>query len=178
MANGNHKEKLAIVCIGIVLLLTILGIVVLIGTGNGKKPDSQDRLQEEILEYAEDEKNTEEEAQRIEDRQQIEEGTAGQTEVLKMEPVKAAEQAGLDLKRILSEMKGYWEAGNMEAVEDLAHLSRYLEASKLLAGTTRFYYMGGTDDTGQPQGKGLAIYADNQYYYGDWEAGSRSGSGM
>ncbi|MBR6771727.1 MAG: hypothetical protein IKM28_10990, partial [Lachnospiraceae bacterium] len=133
---------------------------------------------EEILEYAEDEKNTEEEAQRIEDRQQIEEGTAGQTEVLKMEPVKAAEQAGLDLKRILSEMKGYWEAGNMEAVEDLAHLSRYLEASKLLAGTTRFYYMGGTDDTGQPQGKGLAIYADNQYYYGDWEAGSRSGSGM
>ncbi|MBR6770141.1 MAG: hypothetical protein IKM28_02670, partial [Lachnospiraceae bacterium] len=54
MANGNHKEKLAIVCIGIVLLLTILGIVVLIGTGNGKKPDSQDRLQEEILEYAEE----------------------------------------------------------------------------------------------------------------------------
>lgn len=83
-----------------------------------------------------------------------------------------------DLSRQMSEMKGYWEAGNMEAVEDLAYLPRYRAASEQLAGTTKYYYFGDTDGKNRPNGKGLAMYTDNQYFYGDWKDGVRSGSGM
>lgn len=84
----------------------------------------------------------------------------------------------IDLSRQLSEMKGYWEASNMEAVEDLAYLPRYRAASKQLADTTKYYYYGDTDGENRPSGKGLAMYTDNQYYYGEWKDGVRSGSGM
>lgn len=84
----------------------------------------------------------------------------------------------IDLPRQMSEMKGYWEAGNMAAVEDLAYLPRYRAASEKLSGTTKYYYYGDTDGNKRPNGKGLAMYADNQYYYGEWKDGVRSGSGM
>lgn len=84
----------------------------------------------------------------------------------------------IDLSRQMSEMKGYWEAGNMEAVEDLAYLPRYRAASEKLSGSTKYYYFGDTDADNRPNGKGLAMYTDNQYYYGEWVNGVRSGSGM
>ncbi len=84
----------------------------------------------------------------------------------------------VDLPRQMSEMKGYWEAGNMKAVEDLAYLPRYRAASEKLSGTTKYYYFGDTDDRNRPNGKGLAMYTDNQYYYGEWKDGVRSGAGM
>lgn len=84
----------------------------------------------------------------------------------------------IDLPRQMSEMKGYWEAGNMEAVEDLAYLPRYRAASEKLSGTTKYYYFGDTDENKRPNGKGLAMYTDNQYYYGEWKNGARSGNGM
>lgn len=84
----------------------------------------------------------------------------------------------VDLPRQMSEMKGYWEAGNMEAVEDLAYLPRYRAASQQLAGTTKYFYYGDTDGSNRPHGVGLAMYTDNQYYYGEWEDGVRSGDGM
>ncbi len=84
----------------------------------------------------------------------------------------------IDLSRQMSEMKGYWEAGNMEAVEDLAYLPRYRAASEKLSGTTKYYYYGDTDGSKRPNGMGLAMYTDNQYYYGEWKNGVRSGNGM
>lgn len=84
----------------------------------------------------------------------------------------------IDLSRQMSEMRGYWEARNMEAVEDLAYLPRYRAASEKLSGTTKYYYFGETDGDKRPSGKGLAMYADNQYYYGEWKNGARSGNGM
>ncbi len=84
----------------------------------------------------------------------------------------------INLSRQMSEMKGYWEARNMEAVEDLAYLPRYRAASEKLSGTTKYYYFGDTDGNKRPNGKGLAMYADNQYYYGEWKNGARSGNGM
>lgn len=84
----------------------------------------------------------------------------------------------IDLPRQMSEMKGYWEARNMEAVEDLAYLPRYRAASEKLSGTTKYYYFGDTDNNNRPNGMGLAMYTDNQYYYGEWKDGVRSGNGM
>lgn len=84
----------------------------------------------------------------------------------------------IDLPRQMAEMKDYWEQGNMKAVEDLAYLPRYRAASEKLSGTTKYYYFGDTDGENRPNGRGLAMYTDNQYYYGSWENGVRSGDGM
>ncbi len=77
----------------------------------------------------------------------------------------------------LKEMAGYWSDGNMAAVSDLAHLERFEIMSLSLKGTKNFYYFGDTNANGEPEGKGLALYADDQYYYGDWANGARSGEG-
>ena len=77
----------------------------------------------------------------------------------------------------LKEMATYWEDGNAEAVRDLAHLERFEAMSYSLKGTSDFYYYGDVDANGIPNGKGLAAYADDQYYYGYWANGVRSGEG-
>ena len=82
-----------------------------------------------------------------------------------------------DINSQLQEMSTYWAEGNEEAVRDLAHLERFEAMSYSLKGTADFYYFGDLDDQGRPSGKGLAVYADDQYYYGDWAEGVRSGQG-
>ena len=77
----------------------------------------------------------------------------------------------------LQEMMAYWEDNNQQALDDLAKLDRYIAMSWQLKGTTDFYYCGDVNGNGQPEGKGIAVYADNQYYYGDWKNGVRSGAG-
>ncbi len=77
----------------------------------------------------------------------------------------------------LTEMRGYWAEGNMNAVRDLAHLERFEVMSYSLSGTTDFYYYGDTNSEGLPNGMGIALYADDQYYYGQWVNGKRSGEG-
>ncbi len=77
----------------------------------------------------------------------------------------------------LKEMHTYWSDGNMAAVRDLAHLERFEAMSLQLSGSSDFYYYGDKDSTGQPDGTGLAVYADDQYYFGQWSGGKRSGEG-
>ncbi len=77
----------------------------------------------------------------------------------------------------LYEMYEYWFAGNLEAVRDLAHLERFEAMSYALSGSNDFFYYGEKDSEGRPQGMGLAVYANSQYYYGSWSQGKRQGSG-
>ncbi|MDE7248738.1 MAG: hypothetical protein K2N82_02410 [Lachnospiraceae bacterium] len=77
----------------------------------------------------------------------------------------------------LKEMMTYWADGNQKALDDLANLDRFKAMSWALKDTTDFYYYGERNAAGQPEGKGIAVYADNQYYYGDWKNGVRSGGG-
>ena len=78
---------------------------------------------------------------------------------------------------ILKEMAPYFEANNLEAVWDLAHLKRYVKLSEGLKGSDTYYYLGDVDGDGNPHGEGLAIYEDNTYYYGAWSHGLREGNG-
>lgn len=78
---------------------------------------------------------------------------------------------------ILKEMTPYFEANNLEAVWDLAHLKRYVKLSEGLKGSDTYYYQGDVDSEGLPDGKGLAIYENNTYYYGSWSHGMRDGNG-
>ncbi len=83
----------------------------------------------------------------------------------------------IDIDAQMNEMASYWSDGNMDAVRDLAHLERFEAMSYKLNGTTDFLYHGDVDGSGLPNGKGLACYANDQYYYGDWVNGVRSGQG-
>ena len=78
---------------------------------------------------------------------------------------------------ILNEALPYFADNNQNAIWDLAHLKRYVKLSAGLEGTNQYYYMGGVNSNGRPEGKGLAIYEKNSYYYGDWSDGIRSGEG-
>ncbi|MBQ3796311.1 MAG: hypothetical protein II842_08495 [Butyrivibrio sp.] len=83
----------------------------------------------------------------------------------------------IDIDAQMSEMASYWNEGNMNAVRDLAGLDRFEAMSYKLNGTKDFLYFGDVDGTGLPNGKGLACYANDQYYYGEWSEGVRSGQG-
>lgn len=77
----------------------------------------------------------------------------------------------------LKEMMTYWEDGNQKALDDLANLDRFKAMSYQLKGTKKFFYYGDKNVNGNPDGKGIAVYADNQYYYGEWKNGVREGKG-
>ena len=78
----------------------------------------------------------------------------------------------------LKELFEYWDAYKLDAVADLVRLERLQKVSKELEGTNKYYYYGSVDRLGRPSGKGLAVYADNTYYCGEWKEGLRHGKGM
>lgn len=78
----------------------------------------------------------------------------------------------------LAELFGYWDAYQMDAVNDLINLDRIRAISAQLDGTQKYYYYGQVDQLGRPNGRGLAVYGEDTYYCGDWKEGLRSGKGM
>ena len=78
----------------------------------------------------------------------------------------------------MKELYEYWDAYRLDAVGDLIRLERIKKISDELKDTGYFYYYGSSDALGRPSGKGLAIYQDNTYYFGEWKEGMREGNGM
>lgn len=78
----------------------------------------------------------------------------------------------------LEEIYYYWKDYKLDAVDDLIHLPRVRTLTNELKGNNNFYYYGQKDSKGNPSGSGLAVYADNTYYCGDWKDGKRHGKGM
>ena len=75
-------------------------------------------------------------------------------------------------------MMDYWSGNNVEAVEDLSGLAHYRAMSASLKSSAYFYYYGDRNEEGRPEGTGIAVYGEDQYYYGEWKDGFRSGQGM
>ena len=103
----------------------------------------------------------EEESKRVSDN-----GVSGNSVVVKKTNVE-----------MLAEMMDYWSKGNVEAVEDLSGLSHYRAMSASLQRPSYFYYYGDRNEAGRPDGTGIAVYGEDQYYYGQWSDGVRSGEG-
>lgn len=78
----------------------------------------------------------------------------------------------------LEELYDFWDAYKLDAVEELVRLERMQKISEELKGKNKFYYHGSVDKLGRPSGKGLAVYEDNTYYFGEWKDGLRHGKGM
>lgn len=78
----------------------------------------------------------------------------------------------------MQELYGYWHDGRMEAVYDLIKLERIRNITKELNNTDNFYFYGELSEDGKPNGEGLAIYANDTYYFGDWKSGLRDGRGI
>ena len=78
----------------------------------------------------------------------------------------------------LAELASYWEAGRMDSVDYLIRLPRFEYVSGMLSGTNDYYYQGGELKDGTPDGKGIAVYAENSYYYGEFKNGLREGEGV
>lgn len=78
----------------------------------------------------------------------------------------------------MKELFGYWDQYQLDAVEDLIRLQRVRAITKELKGTDNYFYYGDKNKKGEPQGKGLAIYADDTYYCGSFKNGLRDGEGM
>lgn len=83
----------------------------------------------------------------------------------------------IDVEAQVKELNTYWADDNTSAIRDLAHLERFEAMSYQLSGTNDFYYYGEKNSDGKPNGVGVAVYANDQYYYGQWSNGVRSGNG-
>ena len=80
--------------------------------------------------------------------------------------------------QMLAEMMDYWQKDNVEAVEDLSGLAHYRAMSASLKSSAYFYYYGDRNEQGRPEGTGIAVYGEDQYYYGEWKDGLRSGKAV
>lgn len=192
------------ILLGIIAILLICIIVLLALPGRGRKLTNETNgdLQQNITDYAETQKQKDNVSGLSGETVSIE-SVEGQTEqkgifesVEVSEETEESELVAADKGKtavvideedetdvsyskeyILNEAYPYFEDNNHDAVWDLAHLKRYVKLSSELKGTDKFYYKGDINSAGRPDGKGLAIYEDNSYYYGEWSDGVRSGDG-
>ncbi|MBQ8598453.1 MAG: hypothetical protein IJ409_11760 [Lachnospiraceae bacterium] len=195
--NHEEKAKILVTIIPFVLIILILAITLMVnGIRNNKaKEAGTEDLQQSIMDYADS--NNEQEAEDIPTpeptQQPAGERTPEPTPVKEeaepsaaptASPYKPAMSTNVDYSKVeydkdeqLAEFMYYWEDGNQKALDDLANLERFLAMSWDLRGTKDFFYYGERNADGKPHGTGIAVYADNQYYYGGWSNGVRSGEG-
>ena len=192
----QEKAKIIVTILPFVLIVLVLFITFVVSAVKNKN-NSESRnedLQESIMDYA-DENMPEQNAG---EKQEIAAATPAQTgaeektdgkadasPIPEQTPYQEIMQNGtVDYSKItydkdsqLKEMMGYWADSNQKALDDLASLDRFRAMSYSLRGSTDFYYYGDKDSNGLPSGTGIAVYADNQYYYGTWKDGKRDGKG-
>ena len=78
---------------------------------------------------------------------------------------------------VMSKVFAAFEAGNMDDVKDVLRSEEVKDlADEIVSEDTSFYY-GAKDDNGNRNGKGVALYMDGYYYYGNFENNVRSGEG-
>ena len=82
------------------------------------------------------------------------------------------------VERLLGDLASYWDNYDLDAVDYLIRMEKYQYMSGLLDGSSDYFYVGEENKDGLPHGKGLACYAGNQYYYGDFKDGKREGGGF
>lgn len=193
-----HKPFMTSVLLGIIVVLLLVIIVLLLMRTDRSRPEQTDEAdsQQSITDYAkEQQKNdyvpetggavviapqditAEQPEDEEEDEEPINPVAEDSDKTAVVIDVEDEDDVSYTKEYILNEALPYFADNNQAAIWDLAHLRRYVKLSAGLKGSGNYYYTGDVNGSGQPDGKGLAIYEDNSYYYGDWVNGVRSGDG-
>ncbi len=206
-----HEPKIPVILIltGIIVVLLICILALLFLSPDKKRSsaeDSQEALQQDMLDYANEQKQNDmtaappqdvivvenpalpataedalsEETPEVTETEEEEEiipesDTIDKTAIIV--DIEDENDVSYTKEFIMNEMMPYFADNNLDAIWDLAHLKRYVKLSAGLKNTGTYYYQGGVDSDGNPDGIGLAIYENNTYYYGSWSHGLRSGDG-
>lgn len=183
-----QKPYMTPILLGVIAVLLICIIVLLVLMPNrsqGTQASINSDLQQSITDYAEEQKQNDRVSgltgetvsiQLVDEKEK--EGTAADSDKTAV-VVDVEEETDVSYSKefILNEAFPYFADNKQDAIWDLAHLKRYVKLSSELKNTNQYYYKGDVNSDGKPNGKGLAIYEDNTYYYGDWVGGVRSGQG-
>lgn len=201
--KSMDRAKLLVSIVPVVLIIIILAITLIVN-GSKKEETKENDLQQSIMDYAdgtipaESDSVSTEQPDGVVKREPVEQEKAAEDEK-EMEPLEEKPDSAtpsptpyqqvmntkqVDYSKVefhteeqLKEMMAYWADNNQKALDDLANLDRFKAMSWTLRDTRDSYYYGGKNSAGQPEGMGIAVYADNQYYYGEWKNGLRSGTG-
>ncbi len=174
----NKKVVTVLIPIGLILLILLISIITAVvkkNSNTGKSEAKIDQLQENIMDYTDEQIGTlkEQSATAL----PLPAATASPAPTATTVQGKLYQNVEYDIQNQLAEMMAYWADNNQEALNDLVFLDRFKAMSYSLIGTNDYYYYGEEDAAGIPSGVGLAVYADNKYYYGSWTGGKRSGEG-
>lgn len=90
-----------------------------------------------------------------------------------------AELAALEEERaaVLSKVFNCFEAGDMDDVKELLRTQEIIDFADEIVSEDVSYYYGSKDADGNRQGKGIAMYINGYFYYGDFANNMRSGEG-
>lgn len=201
MERNHHTDQNNLVLPGIIVVLLICIIALLMFMPNRRKTaqaDANSDLQQSIMDYAREQKQNDHvsglSGETVSVKPVDEQDINGQEDITETENESEISLVAADSDKtavlidegndesyskefILNEAIPYFADNNHDAIWDLAHLKRYVKLSSELKDTNQYYYKGDVNSDGRPDGKGLAIYEDNSYYYGDWSDGVRSGGG-
>lgn len=202
-----QKPYITTVLMAIIVVLLLCIVVLLVRMPSRKdavQTDGNADLQQDITDYAKEQKEKEERKDNVSDVIVVESSVKETPKAEEEEETQEEEEESLATQKpeaadsdktavvvdiedendeaytkefILNEALPYFADNNQDAIWDLAHLKRYVKLSKELEDSGKFYYQGDVDKDGRPNGKGLAIYEKNSYYYGEWSHGVRSGTG-
>ncbi len=79
---------------------------------------------------------------------------------------------------LLSELKTCFEGGNMDDVKEMLRTEAYTDMADEIINEGDSFYCGDKNEAGEREGKGVAVYCNGYYYYGDYSANVRSGHGI
>lgn len=200
---NEFKNKEVIIGFIVIIILGVIALSLLIKKGFNDKPESGTYTENEVTESVLEEPKEEKEEDFITDvaDEIAEEASTSELSPEELESIRKEEEIKnrrYTLYTILEEEKyiprtmktrtaedgqmkelyEYWDSYQLDAVAELVRLERLQKVSEELKGSDSFYYYGSTDHLGRPSGKGLAIYENNNYYFGDWKEGLRDGKGM
>lgn len=198
------KAKVLVMVIPFVLIIIILAITLIVNATKKDKGNNTEDLQQSIMEYADEGRDTinadgpqeedtlpasaavtekeeaspENKSTEVDNQEEKSEATPTATPYKQiMDGSKDYSKVKYNKEEQLKEMMTYWADNNQKALTDLVNLDRFKAMSWALKGTRDFYYYGDIDGNGKPNGMGIAVYTDNQYYYGSWKNGVRDGNG-
>lgn len=78
---------------------------------------------------------------------------------------------------VLSKVFKVFESGNLDDVKEYLRTQDIKDFADEIVNENDSYYYGSKDADGKRQGKGLAMYINGYFYYGDFENDQRSGEG-